>query len=178
MQISEWLPNPTGKDSGNEWVELFNNEEVAVNLTGWRIENYKKIEKKLSAAEVLPGERVLFLGKSLGITFRNQNDSLRLIDGSGKEVDRGSFSGEALEGYSYGRDSKSEWTWLRPTPGQLNSESALPHLADVGYVKNESGLIMSDFIIMLVGASILIVCYLIYTVRQDDYLAKLFTEGD
>jgi len=36
--INEVLPNPTGADSGFEWIEIVNNGAVAVDITDWLIE--------------------------------------------------------------------------------------------------------------------------------------------
>ncbi|MBS3903645.1 MAG: lamin tail domain-containing protein [Anaplasmataceae bacterium] len=177
MQISEWVPNPVGKDSGNEWIEIHNDSSHSVNLAGWSVKNYKESAKVLPGVEISVGERVLFLASDLKLTLRNSDDYLVLINNE-KEMDRIGFSGDAWEGYSYGRDASGSVSWLMPTPGDRNLESAMPMLADVGYIKNESGLSGFDFMILLLGSSILIVGYLLYTVRQDDYLAKLFLRGD
>ena len=37
IKINEILYNPLGADEGNEWVELFNSGELAVDLAGWTV---------------------------------------------------------------------------------------------------------------------------------------------
>ena len=37
VSISEWLPNPKGKDADGEWFELVNTGDTDINLSGWRI---------------------------------------------------------------------------------------------------------------------------------------------
>lgn len=39
VKIYRFLPNPSGEDSGNEWVELQNLDETAVNLEDWLIDD-------------------------------------------------------------------------------------------------------------------------------------------
>lgn len=37
--ISEFLPDPEGSDSGKEWVEIFNNSNQSLTISGWKIKN-------------------------------------------------------------------------------------------------------------------------------------------
>lgn len=37
LQISEIMQNPSGTDTGREWIELYNNDSMEYNLTGWKI---------------------------------------------------------------------------------------------------------------------------------------------
>lgn len=37
--INELMPNPKGTDTGNEWIELYNNSTEDVLLTGWKIKD-------------------------------------------------------------------------------------------------------------------------------------------
>ncbi|MBN1326432.1 MAG: lamin tail domain-containing protein [Candidatus Cloacimonetes bacterium] len=36
--INELLYDPDGSDSGNEWIELYNQDTISVNLEGWKLE--------------------------------------------------------------------------------------------------------------------------------------------
>jgi hypothetical protein len=38
VKINEFLYNPVGTDTGNEWIELYNNFDEEVNLNGWRLQ--------------------------------------------------------------------------------------------------------------------------------------------
>lgn len=35
--INEFMANPEGSDSGNEWIELYNKSDNSVNLSGWKL---------------------------------------------------------------------------------------------------------------------------------------------
>src|SRR3989338_10455206 len=37
IQVSEIMHNPDGSDAGREWIEVYNNDSVQYNLTGWKI---------------------------------------------------------------------------------------------------------------------------------------------
>ena len=36
LMITEIMYDLPGSDSGNEWIEVYNNESVSVNLSGWK----------------------------------------------------------------------------------------------------------------------------------------------
>ncbi len=38
LRINEFVPNPDGSDTGNEWVELYNADSLSIDLTGWSLE--------------------------------------------------------------------------------------------------------------------------------------------
>ena len=37
IKINEIEPNPTGTDTGNEFVELYNDQPFPVDLNGWKL---------------------------------------------------------------------------------------------------------------------------------------------
>ena len=37
IQVSEIMHNPDGSDAGREWIEVYNNDSVQHNLTGWKV---------------------------------------------------------------------------------------------------------------------------------------------
>ena len=39
ISISEFLPNPEGSDTGNEWIELYNSGAEELSLNGWQIDD-------------------------------------------------------------------------------------------------------------------------------------------
>lgn len=99
--ISEWLPNPVGKDAEGEWVELFNNGSHSVGLAGWRVEAGKS--KFYLNGEIASGEYLLLKRQNTKLSLVNEDGKISLFDSSGKLVDSGSFFGLAAEGKSYSR---------------------------------------------------------------------------
>ncbi|MCK4333050.1 MAG: lamin tail domain-containing protein [Thermoplasmatales archaeon] len=37
IRINEIMYNPAGADNGHEWIEIYNNADYAINITGWRL---------------------------------------------------------------------------------------------------------------------------------------------
>ena len=46
IRISEFLPNPVGKDADGEWIELENTLENTVSLCGWEIDDSEEGSKE------------------------------------------------------------------------------------------------------------------------------------
>ena len=131
IRISEWLPNPEGNDAAGEWVEVFNDGNVAVNLSGWRLENAAGKSVALKGA-LAPGERKVFHRSATKLTLRNEGEALSLISPAGEVVDTSSFFGLAPEGKSVNKEG--ERTWLAaPTPGAANAEPLTASIAESVY---------------------------------------------
>jgi hypothetical protein len=71
VKINEVELNPEGSDSGNEWVELFN-DGAKLNLTGWYLQN-KKFDNYSLYGEI---DSYYVLDSLSGLTNSNQNISL------------------------------------------------------------------------------------------------------
>lgn len=121
--INEWLPNPLGTDSGQEWVELWNNGASAVNLSGWTLSNSKKTYK-LGDKTIAPGGFLVLNTKSTGFILRNQDETLTLKRTDGKMESQSGFAGSALEGKSWARNGMG-YTWADLSPGKENIFSAI-----------------------------------------------------
>jgi len=61
--INEVLPNPTGADSGFEWIEIVNNGAVAVDITDWLIEKSTTgnflVQYAFPVVTIDPGEHIV-----------------------------------------------------------------------------------------------------------------------
>ena len=57
--ISEWLPNPAGKDTEGEWVELWNGGPQPVNLHGWVLQGGREKKFSLTGKTIGAGEYLL-----------------------------------------------------------------------------------------------------------------------
>ncbi len=58
--VNEFMANPDGSDSGNEWIELYNDGNGTVDLSGWRVSWYKSNPDSASGSIAFPD------GTSLG----------------------------------------------------------------------------------------------------------------
>lgn len=73
--LNEIFPSPSG---GNEWVELYNNEALPIDLTGWTITDAASYSKTLSG--VVPAHGYVVFDVN---SFNNGGDTITLSDGAG-----------------------------------------------------------------------------------------------
>lgn len=123
--ISEIFPNPKGKDSGNEWLELYNPENHSINLGNWSlvITNTKKNSKpkiiKLSDKIVIAPHSYLILdSQNTKFSLLNSNAKIELKDFVEKTVDSIAYS-KTKENLSLSKIKKIT-TWTNPTKNKAN----------------------------------------------------------
>lgn len=100
--INEFLPNAVGTDTGNEWIELYNNSANPVNISGWGIQKatsaYSTIFTFTSGTSLLAGEYLVVGGANItGADFNiaklgfgnasSSGDAVRLIDALATVID-------------------------------------------------------------------------------------------
>ncbi len=120
--FNEILPSPSGPDSENEWIEIFNPNNFDVDLTGWKIKDNegKTTEFILPQGTKIPARGFLVLKRpETKITLNNSGDRLELLSPASEIIDSVSFK-NAPRAKSYNRTS-SGWNWsLNLTPGKKN----------------------------------------------------------
>jgi len=100
--ISEIMVNPPS--GGNEWIELFNNNDFSVFLMNWYIDDIENggSSPKLFSLEIPPKNYGSFeLSNSM---FNNTGDSIRLLDFNKNLIDSFEYSG-TTQGKTLGRTS-------------------------------------------------------------------------
>jgi hypothetical protein len=113
LVITEILPNPAGKDAGQEWFEVYNSSSAPVNLAGLRIAlqrgNALKRHSVLSAAPLLvaPGAYAVVASGAItpaplysygdGLGELSNTDSIVILSCSdGTELDRACYGGACV----------------------------------------------------------------------------------
>jgi len=124
IRINEFLPNPEGSDTENEWIELYNNSSSEVDISGWIIDD----EEGGSTPHTFPqgtkitaqGYLVIYRSES-NIALNNNGDEVRLFHPDGNLVDQVSFSESVKEDFSYNQTLSDIWAWSEElTPGEKN----------------------------------------------------------
>lgn len=137
--INEILPSPEGPDSENEWIEIFNQNDFGVDLSGWKIFDAVgtvKIYVFPANTEISPKGFLVLPRPSTGITLNNEGDGLKLSNPDGKIIDSVSYE-KAPTGSSYNR-FVSDWFWSTiPTPG-LTNQTASPGEGKKGEIKKDN----------------------------------------
>ncbi|MBT9140437.1 MAG: hypothetical protein DDT30_01014 [Dehalococcoidia bacterium] len=117
--INEFMPNPVRTDKMNEWIELFNPTNQAVDLTGWTISNEDHGRASLNGRTIPAGGFLLLVGGGTGgadfrFEIRNVGDRVVLRHGETvvDEVSFGDRGGELApaKGRSLGRSPNGQDT--------------------------------------------------------------------
>lgn len=128
--ISEIFPNPKGKDTEGEWVELYNSGDALIFLSGWKLKDAAGKIFSFSSHKI-PADGFLVLPYSeTKIALNNDKETLFLYDAKGELRDIFSSSEIAGEDISFARalPEKEVRMALSPTPGKENlvALSAIP----------------------------------------------------
>lgn len=132
--INEFLPNPTGEDSENEFIELKNLGSKEVNLSGWQISDSSKTvytinSKDFSTTTVAGGGYFVVYRRQSKIALNNSGaENVSLLSYSGVLIDSVEYNSLAAENQSFSRDENGKWQWsMEPTPFQKNIVSQANH---------------------------------------------------
>ena len=119
LHFSELLPNPVGVDT-NEFIELINNSDEDVPLGGCSVWTSTTRSYKFSTETTVLRGQTYVLPKSISkLTLNNGGTTVRLIDVTGDELDRVTYS-TAPEGQSWNVIG-AQWNWSTvTTPGKAN----------------------------------------------------------
>src|SRR3989339_2178363 len=118
--INEIFPNPKGKDSEGEFIEIYNNGKDKVNLLGWRIED-KSGKKFVLKNKEIQGDNFLSLKQEeTKISLNNNGESVFLYSKEGKLIDKKEFFGVAEEGKSFARKGEKFFWTEKVTEGKAN----------------------------------------------------------
>jgi len=121
--INEALPNPDGTDRGEEFLELVNIGEVAVDLTGWTLSDVQQVRHEFQGTMLEPGEHVVvydrgdnhsdipgaILSSTTYLSLNNSAETISLHDATGALHDSVSWTdceaGVSLNRATDGTDS-------------------------------------------------------------------------
>jgi len=132
--FNEILPSPEGADSENEWIEIYNQNNFEVDLSGWIIKDTIGSTKSYTLSTTISPHGYLLLKRpETKITLNNDNDGLVLLNPNKKTVDSVSF-GKVPQNQSYSKISSS-WSWTTTlTP---NSKNIITRNSEQRTVNNE-----------------------------------------
>lgn len=126
LSLTELLPNPSGVDTGNEYVELYNSSDQVVMLEDYYLDMNGKRIAFPGQVSIEPGSYKAFNDNELGVVFANTTGvSLRLFSRNNILVD-------ATAPYS-GAPIDMSWAWVndawqytnQTTPGEANRPSMI-----------------------------------------------------
>ena len=126
--INEVLPAP-GEQFDEEWIELFNFGDIAVDIGGWSLDDIPDGGSKPflipNGTSVPPKGYVVFYNSTTHLAFNNDGDAVRLLDIGGAVRDSIVYNSPDHD-ISWCRvpDGGPDWKWIaKPTPGAPNPAS-------------------------------------------------------
>jgi hypothetical protein len=141
LVITELLPNPKSPqtDAEDEFVEIYNPNDKAVNLAGYTLVSGIKDSYKYTIKEgiIETNSYLVFYRPSTKLTLSNTSGRVKLLAPDGSQVDISGDYATAPDGQSwiYAND-KWQWTTI-PTPGKANIFSA-PVTKETGKAGNRT----------------------------------------
>lgn len=124
-QITELLPNPTGtgNDGTDEFVELYNPNNVAFDLSGFTIETglTTKHDFTFDSGSSIPAKSfVAYYSSDTNLTLSNSGGQAWLLDPDGNIISQSEAYGSAKDGQSWAL-ANGAWYWTtKPTPNGPN----------------------------------------------------------
>ena len=131
--INEVFSNPVGSDSEIEFIELYNQGDKAVNLTGWRLGDASKKRHELGkdGAIIIKAEEYLVIYRSESkIALNNSSETVKLFQPLKDNPCQTVVYEKAVEGWSYNLipATKADWAWSElVTPGAINEIKTVNH---------------------------------------------------
>lgn len=192
VYVSEFLPNPVGRDTEGEWLELHNNGPEAISLDGWQIVTQSGKKFSLSGRAIGGGEYLILPRSETKLALRNQNGSLFLYDGAGRLVDEAGFLGSAPEGKSFARahydhdhdnddnHDNGVFIFTEPTPGALNAAVGVRIIRNIyplGRPLNPQ-IGGAEVLGLMVGTAVVLTALVMFVLKRNEDLSKLFFGRD
>jgi len=125
LRLSELLPDPVGRDTDGEFIELENYGSAAAGLGGCLLSIPGKRDRELPEIILGSHELYYFLYAETGLALTNGGATLQLTCAD-RLLSNVSYPA-AKEGSAYAIDAGGVWRWTtEPTPGRSNSFPAAP----------------------------------------------------
>jgi len=124
-QITELLPNPvgTGNDGTDEYVELYNGNDVAFDLSGFMLQTGLTTLHSYVfpvGSSLPPQSFTAFYAEQTKLTLSNSGSQATLLDPLGNSIATTDPYGTTVDGQSWAL-AKGSWYWTtQPTPSAAN----------------------------------------------------------
>lgn len=127
IRVTEIFPDPEGSDTEDEFVELYNEGEYEVDISGWYIDDAEGGSRAFRIVEgtvIGPHQYMIFERIVTRIALNNTEDRVRLLFPD-KTLAEEIILTEVVEGAAYTKQ-ESAWVWSGvSTPGEMNNHVAL-----------------------------------------------------
>lgn len=165
--IEEFFPNPIGKDTEGEWIKLFNNNDVAVNLSGWQIKDASGKAFIFSTTNkniIVGGETLTLDYKTTKIAINNNGETIFLYDNLGNLIDKAEYVGIAGDGEIFIRTSNGKFIINNKSDNVIKEEINSMNISEPVFQGNFNPVIITNNNSSLFGFSMGIFIVLILSV--------------
>lgn len=122
--INEILPNPSGDESSEEFIELYNSSNKKIDINGWILSDATTKEYKLEDY-INAGQYLTVYREVSSIALNNSGDLVELFHPDKNLVDIVEYEESAADDVSFAMDKNNDWLWTTElTPGRKNIISA------------------------------------------------------
>lgn len=129
FKLNEILPNPSGDDSGKEWVEIFNPTNATATLENYFLANGSSDSFSPSAWVIPRGELIPPLGliavvlpKNAFVLSNQNKEKVKLFSPQKQLLDSVIYE-NAPENKSWAKDTQGKWGWSIPSFGKPNNQT-------------------------------------------------------
>jgi hypothetical protein len=148
IQITEIFVNPDGSDDGEEWVEIYNNSNLDVDLKDWQIDDEGTTDEAGASAYKISESLVIKSFTYLAVNIPEKSfalnntggDSVRIFWPNGKLQSQVNYLEAVKEDTSYALNADSKYYWTKiVTKGFVNSFNDLAEQITKPASKPEDG---------------------------------------
>lgn len=121
VRINELLPDPDGSDEEGEYIEIYNGDNIDIDLTNWRLEDNSS-SKYILSGNINIGEYIVINRGESKITLNNSSgDRIKLYNPNNDLVSEVNYD-KSVPGSSYSYFDADGWKWTNLlTPGEINN---------------------------------------------------------
>ncbi len=165
IHFTELCPNPTGTDTGSEWIRIKNDDTKKINLTGWIIATGTDKETLVNHVIITdrslgPGEEIAVTHDDSKFTLPNRYATIELRRPDGKTVQSVSYRMEKdiVEDAVYMEREESDWVWSIPvtddpvdTPSEKSAQKEIvlaPYASGMTADPDSDRLSFNEFIVL------------------------------
>jgi hypothetical protein len=150
IEILSFMPNPIGKDSDNEWIEIKNNHKKKINLKNWSIATGKDKKSLINHPikedfKVKKGEVKKITRKKSKFSLNNKAGYIEVRYPDGREAFSVGYSKEEGIGENllYMKNNKN-WEWIIPGEEVLINNLGNNKIINKLFMEKDEGVTISN----------------------------------
>jgi hypothetical protein len=137
IYINEFESNPNGTDSGNEWIELYNNGTSSVDISGWTVEDTGGLIHTIPSLTSISGNNFYVLTLSIQ-TLTNAGETITLKNSTGFQIDQTpslADTGDNITTWQRISDGVGTFQFRNETKGVTNNGGIINVPGDYGTIQ-------------------------------------------